>query len=71
MTYWKRVLISIDQLANVVVFDGSPDETLSARAWREQWKIRPWIDRLFFFEADHCQASYEWERDRRDLPSSY
>lgn len=30
--YWKRVLISLDQLINVVVLNGDEDETISSRA---------------------------------------
>lgn len=69
--YLKRVLISIDQLANVVLFNGWPDETLSARAWREQWKIRFLIDQAFFWEKDHCRQSYLWEQARDDMPKDY
>jgi hypothetical protein len=29
--YWKRVLISIDQLVNVVLLNGDEDETISSR----------------------------------------
>ena len=69
--YVKRVLIWVDQGANVILLGGWPDETISARAWRENWRIRPAIDRLFFWESNHCQASYEWELARRDLPRGY
>lgn len=65
------MLICVDQLVNVFLFNGCPDETLSARAWREQWKIRPLIDQLFFWETSHCEESYKWEQARRDLPHSY
>lgn len=69
--YVKRVLIWIDQGANVLLLGGWPDETISARAWREQWRIRPWIDRLFFWEPNHCEESYKWELARKDLPRGY
>lgn len=49
------------------------DETLSSRAWRwEQNGVRSWprrfIDRLFFWEEDHCYQSYISEREGRQLP---
>lgn len=72
MTYWKKVLIAVDQLANALLA-GWPDETMSSRAWRwEQDGVRVWprrfIDRLFFWEQDHCYQSYLSEREGRQLP---
>ena len=72
MTYGKAVLIAADQFVNALLA-GWPDETLSSRAWRwEQNGVRSWprrlIDRLFFWEQDHCQQSYISEREGRQLP---
>ena len=72
MTYWKKVLIAVDQLVNTLIA-GFPDETLSSRAWRwEQDGVRAWprrfIDRLFFWEPNHCRESYRSEREGRQLP---
>lgn len=73
----KQVLIAIDQLINSLLFflPGGcwADESLSARSWRCRemppfTKIQPAIDRLFFFEQDHCRSSYESERSRKQLP---
>lgn len=51
---------------NVVFYGGSPDETLSGRSYRmgdilgdTEWLARrKKIDRLFFWQADHCRASH-------------
>lgn len=72
MTYGKAVLIAADQLVNALLA-GWPDETLSSRAWRwEQNGVRSWprrfIDRLFFWEQQHCYQSYISEREGRQLP---
>lgn len=72
MTYGKAVLIAADQLVNALLV-GWPDETLSSRAWRwEQNGVRAWprrfIDRIFFWEQDHCYQSYISEREGRQLP---
>lgn len=72
MTYGKAVLIAVDQLVNALLA-GWPDETLSSRAWRwEQDGVRSWprklIDRLFFWEKQHCFQSYQSEREGRQLP---
>lgn len=72
MTYGKAVLIAADQLVNAMLA-GWPDETLSSRAYRwEQNGVRSWprrfIDRLFFWEENHCYQSYISEREGRQLP---
>ena len=72
MTYAKKILIAADQLVNALLA-GWPDETLSSRAYRwEQNGVRSWprrfIDRLFFWEQDHCYQSYISEREGRQLP---
>lgn len=70
--YIKNVLIAIDQLFNAVI-GGYCDESLSSRAYR--WDVdgvRKWprivIDRLFFWEKQHCYQSYLSEREGRQLP---
>lgn len=72
MTYLKAVLIAADQLVNALLA-GWPDETMSSRAWRwEQDGVRAWprrvIDRIFFWESNHCRESYVSEREGRQLP---
>lgn len=70
------VAIAIDQLANAMLA-GWPDETLSSRAYRMDGRKRRWtvarasIDRLFFWQPDHCKQSYDSERMRRQLPPEF
>lgn len=78
MTLIKRFCIWIDQGANLFIrlSDGWgwPDETLSARAWRlrDQYpRLHVWIDRLFFFDPNHCYESWRSELLRAQLPVSY
>ena len=76
-----NLLIALDQLAYVLVTlgRGSPDETLSAAAWRTEQEgrilgriFRPAIDLLAMpLERDHCRKSFESERDGRHLPEEY
>ena len=68
MSYITNNLIAFDQMANALLA-GSPDETLSAAAWRMEqagrWQgrvFRPLIDALFFFDPDHCRKAHEAER---------
>lgn len=65
-----NVLIAVDQLLYVLVTlgNGNPDETLSAAAWRLEGKgrwagliFRPLIDRIFWFDPQHCRNSYKSE----------
>jgi len=75
-----NVLIAIDQLVYVLITlgNGSPDETLSAAAWRlEQagrWQgklFRPLIDKLLWFDPEHCKKSFLAEVNRKHLHSTY
>lgn len=76
-----NLLIALDQLAWVVVTlgKGSPDETISAAAWRmeQEGKIagrifRPLVDLLFRpIEKDHCRKAWLSEVQRSQLPSGY
>ena len=58
LKYIKNNLIALDQLINAA-FGGDPDETISSRA--AKW--HPWlaavINRLFFWQPNHCQESVE------------
>ena len=78
----KNVGIGIDQTGNCLVklSDGwgTPDEMLSARAWRlreQHPTLRKVIDGIFFWDKQgpkgHCQLSYESELLRTQLPKSY
>lgn len=61
--YFFNVLVSIDQLINTLA-NGDPDETISARTWRERpnSNLRRVIDWIFsWYEKDHCKKSYERE----------
>ena len=76
-----NVLIALDQFLFCLATLGhsSPDETLSAAAWR--WKqagklrgriLRPLIDAMFLpFERDHCQTAYLSEKRGLHLPPEY
>lgn len=75
-----NISIAFDQLAYVLLTlgSGSPDETLSAAAWRSEGNgkllgriFRPIIDALFWFDPKHCQTSFESEINRMHLPKEY
>ena len=67
-----QILIAIDQLLNSLI-GGYADETLSSRAYRHKKNgSRSWpawlIDHIFFWQEEHCKASYESEKERSHLP---
>ena len=72
---WKQKFIAIDQFINTWYNDGKADETLSARAYRENWttfqKRVDWVFFKLFGEVDHCKTSWESEVQRKHLPKEY
>ena len=79
MNYIIRVLLAIDQLLNVVICNGSPDETMSAASYRMHrdghfWGfMMPVIDLMFRWQGyhDHCYRAYLKEIDRTQYPDEY
>lgn len=77
MAYLNACLIAFDQLLNALLL-GSPDETLSSRAYRadRDGKVfgrifRPVIDTLFFWQQRHCYDAYLAEVQRRQLSKNF
>lgn len=72
----EQILIGFDQSINTF-FGGMADETLSARAYRKRLKSKSWnsfgkvINRIFFWQENHCYESYLSERNRKQLPGEY
>lgn len=77
----KQTLIAFDQMVNTVVWAseegfGMADETISARAWRLRARpawgtLRKVVDKIFFWEENHCEESYLFEKQRKQLPVEY
>lgn len=78
--YAFSLLIAVDQLVNAVL-GGEPDETLSSLAYRlnrdrgqEHWRFalpQKIINRVFWFQPQHCQQAYESERSRAQLAPEF
>ena len=76
-----NLLIALDQFIYVLVTlgAGSPDETLSAAAYRTEQKgkllgrlFRPTIDFIFLaIEKKHCYKSFIAEVNKQHLPKDY
>ena len=70
----KQVLIALDQLVNTLI-GGWADETISSRAYRRHVDGRPgWanlINRIFYWQSNHCRGAYRDERERRQYPPEF
>jgi len=60
VNFFQRLLVVISQTVNALVFAGNPDETISARCYREK-RVRweGFLNSAFFWEPDHCRKSHE------------
>lgn len=69
-----QLLIWLTQGGNVLL-GGYADESMSSRAYRMKLKGHKYwgwtadaIDKLFFWQTDHCRNAWLQELDRRQLP---
>ena len=66
--YWWRLLVAIDQLGNVAVFNGYPDETISSNAAKRVARGEAWAvllcKLLHLFDKGHCAKSIELDEGR-------
>ena len=61
--YLCRVGHALSVLANVVFLNGKPNESVSARCYREGWeKAEEALDDLFWFDKNHCYNAHINER---------
>lgn len=68
----KQIMIAFDQFCNTLV-GGWADETFSARCWRLNHRrgwgyARRMVDRVFFWDPEHCFMSYVAECNGEHLP---
>lgn len=77
MSYFLRLALAFDQLLNVLLCNGEPDETMSSAAYRMErdgrfWGfMRPVIDRLFWWDPNHCYESYRSELSRSQYAKEF
>lgn len=62
-SYLIRVGDALSQLANVVLFDGHPNESMSGRAHRTGSKWEHVINALLFWDKEHCKNSHQNDID--------
>jgi 1-acyl-sn-glycerol-3-phosphate acyltransferase len=76
VSYFLRILIAIDQLFNVLICNGEPDETMSSAAYRMHAGGRFWgflmhVINAIFFDKNHCSDAYLAERQRAQLAPEF
>jgi len=74
--YIWNLLIAIDQLVNVMVCNGEPDETLSSAAYRMHRDGKPagflmHVINFLSFNKTHCIDAYMAERLRGQLAPEF
>lgn len=55
-----NMAIGIDQTANAM-FDGSPDETISSRAYGCNWQRTEKLINWLFGDNEHCKKAFEFK----------
>lgn len=78
--YLYQMAIAADQLFNAAT-GGHADETLSSRIYRHstftvparrRWEIAmKVVNRIFFWQKNHCRAAYENEKRRKHFPQHF
>lgn len=68
--YLGGLLSAFSQLFNVIFLLGHPNESISGRSYREDWASMKWINRLFFWQVNHCKSAYtndlKWSKNYLD-----
>lgn len=62
MSYFKRLGAVLSHLINVLLFNGNPNESVSARAWREE--RHGWVNAIEkVLKTGHCRRAHESDVD--------
>ena len=65
-----KLLLCVDNFFNVLLLNGNEDQTISGRvghrahkSGKRKWLVAQWIiNKLFWFDENHCYNSIEWDR---------
>jgi len=58
-SYLKNLWNAFSQFLNVLLLNGSPNESLSSRAYAEPWPKTMWIiNKVFFWQNNHCRGAF-------------
>ena len=61
----KMIGSALSQLGCVIltwdVTTTNPNESISSRAYRLDTKLKSFINRVFFWQKDHCKSAYDYD----------
>lgn len=64
----RRISDALSRFGNVVLFNGQPDESISARSWRERherkWQIIGRVANWLYSDPKHCEYAHRNAMDR-------
>jgi hypothetical protein len=58
LTRLIRIGDALSQLCNVIFLNGHPNESLSGRAWRTKSVWYKVIDKMLWFDKNHCETAF-------------
>jgi hypothetical protein len=56
--YLTGIWSATSQWFNVVLLLGHPNESISGRSHREDWRLKKLINAILFWQVDHCKSAY-------------
>lgn len=68
INYLARIGSAWSQLMNTILLNGDPNESVSGRAYREDYQTAVWIiNSIFFWQSNHCRGAHnkdvEWAKN--------
>ncbi len=57
--YLMGIWSATSQWFNVVLLLGHPNESVSGRSHRENWRLKKLINAILFWQVDHCKSAYD------------
>jgi hypothetical protein len=67
MNYLSNLLCAFSQFLNALA-GGNHNEMLSARVFRSKNKVAIWLINTLFFDKNHCEKAFNFERDNPQIP---
>jgi hypothetical protein len=56
--YLMGIWSATSQWFNVVLLLGHPNESISGRSHREDWRLKKLVNAILFWQIDHCKSAY-------------
>jgi hypothetical protein len=56
--YFVRALDATSQWLNTILLNGNANDSISGRAFKESWDSEKFINKIVFWEPEHCKIAY-------------